>query len=312
MNPRCFYIHEHLHKGKTYREALEQRGYKRVKYVRDSGFVLLDHDVNAQGAGRRAQVVQAYARKIPLFIYPHSSRPNVMYDIWRPWKHTKASFVIAEGHAEVLRRIDYPCPIEIVGWTYTDIKPFVPSKPIGKIKVLFAPLHPLGDGFLHEIDREINFKTYKMLLGMEDIDLTVRYINTLERNKIWDSPNATMIRGKPDGTFAEIEEADIIISAYTHAYMAVALGKPLIMMGERTLPHAGNSIWTAWSEQWEKYKTYMEYPFNIEDVVGEPKKALKMIYEAMRKNANVEQWKKIFIGEAFDPNYFVTTLETYL
>jgi len=235
-----------------------------------------------------------------------------MHDIMRPWPYTKASFVIAEGHAEVLRRIDYPCPIEVVGWTYTEIKKFQPSKPDGKLKVLFAPIHPLGNVHLIEIDREINRQVFTRLLNMPEVDLTVRYIGRMEENKLWPTRKAKFIHGQPDGTTDEIERADVIISAFTHAYMAVALGKPLIMMGERTRPHAGNHLWTGWGEQWEKYKDYMEFPYNICDVLDDPNKALKMMNRAMDGSIKLEKWKKLFIGEPFNGDYFVDRLESYL
>jgi len=305
-------MHEHMHKGRAYKEALERRGYVFTGRSTSCDMMFVDHDINSLGSGRRNQVYTSYERNIPLFLYPHSARPNIMYDIWRPWPFTKANFVIAEGHAEVMRRIGYPCPLEITGWTYTDILPFRESKPHEKIKVLFAPIHPIKSGYLIEIDRELNFQVFKTLLAMQDIDLTVRYIGRLEENKLFRSPRVNYIEGQPDGTTAEIEQADIVISAYTHAYMTVALGKPLIMMGERTRPHAGNQLWTGWGEQWEKYKDYMTYPFNVCDVVGEPKKALEMMMQAMKPSKDVEKWKKLFIGKPFDGNYFVDRVEAYL
>ncbi len=305
-------MHEHMHKGRAYKEALERRGYVFTGRSTSCDLMFVDHDINSLGSGRRNQVYTSYERNIPLFLYPHSARPNIMYDIWRPWPFTKANFVIAEGHAEVMRRIGYPCPLEISGWTYTDILPFRESRPDEKIKVLFAPIHPIKSGYLHEVDRELNFQVFKTLLAMPDIDITVRHIGRLEENKLFRSRKAHFIEGQPDGTTAEIEQADIVISAYTHAYMTVALGKPLLMMGERARPHAGNQLWTGWGEQWEKYKDYMTYPFNVCDVVGEPKKALETMIQAMKPNKNVEKWKKLFIGKPFDGNYFVDRVEAYL
>jgi len=312
--PRRFFMHEHMHKGKAYKEALQRRGYTHTERLTGNscGMVFLDHDINATGAGRRKQVYMAYEQDIPLFLYPHSARPNIMYDIWKPWPATAASFVIAEGHAEVLRRIGYPRPLEITGWTYTDIRPFKAKRPRKKIKVLFAPIHPISSGYLIEIDRELNFNIFKMLINMPDVDLTVRYLGTLEENKLWPCRKARYINGNPDGTTAEIEQADIVISAYTHAYMAVALGKPLLMMGEHTRPHAGNHLWTGWGEQWEKYKDYMNFPFNVCDTDFDSAKALKMMRKAMAGSKEVEAWKQLFIGEPFNPDYFVDRVETYL
>lgn len=310
--PRRFYMHEHMHKGKAYKEALERRGYSFTQRTNWAEMIFLDHDINSVGAGRRRQVYASYEQDIPLFLYPHSARPNIMYDIWRPWPFTKCHFTIAEGHKEVLRRIDYPCPVEVTGWTYTPIKPFRKPRKHKQIKVLFAPIHPLGSGYLMEMDRELNFNIFKLLLNMPDIELTVRYLGAIGQNGIWKNRRVKYINGEPDGTTNEIEEADVVISAFTHAYMTVALGKPLLMMGERTRPHAGNHLWTGWGEQWEKYRDYLEFPFNICDVLGEPDKALNMMIDAMKKNPKVEDWKERFIGKPFDPDHFVDKVEEYL
>lgn len=308
-----FWMHEHMHKGRRYRIALQKRGYKLTENINKADFVFLDHDVNATGAGRRQQVYIAYERNIPLFLYPHSSRPNIMYDIWRPWEFTKASFTIARGHKQVLKKIGYKTPVEITGWTYTPIKPFSGRLPEHrKIRVLFAPIHPLGSGYLPQIDTDLNFRVFKTLLKIPDIEITARYLGRLEENKLFRSGKVKWIHGLPDGSTHDMENADVIIGSYTYAYMAVALGKPLVMMGEWVRPHAGNHLWAGWGEQWEKYKDYLKYPYNIEETLENPQKTMENIIAAIQPCKNVDRWKKRFIGKPFDPNYFVDRVEKYL
>lgn len=274
--------------------------------------MFVDHDIGARGVGRRKGIEMAYERGKPVFIYPHSARPNVMADTHEPWPHTSALFTIAEGHAEVLKALNYPCPIEISGWTYSEIKPFRPSHPSRNINVLFAPIHPNNNGFLSIEDKTDNRNVFELLLGMKDINLTIRHIHELEQNGIWYDPRATYVRGEPDGTTKEIEEADVVIGSYTLAYITVAIGKPLIMLAEQMIPHVGNTPGLVfYSKNWDKYREIMRYPFEIEDAKN-GSQALKMMTDVMVKNDAVEEWKRRFIGFPFDGNKFVKKVDSYL
>lgn len=314
---KSFYFREHMHKGKVYVKALKKRGFRHIKNFNNKTLpkidaIFLDHDINATGSGRRTEVYKAYEYDIPLFIYPHSARPNIMYDLWRPWPFVDCCFVISTGHKRVLRKVGYPCPIQMTGWTYCDIKSFKPVKPKGKIKVLFAPIHPIGNGYLHEMDRKLNLKAFRTLLQTPGIDLYVRYLGRIEENGLFFSPKARYQNGLPDGSTKEIKQADVVIGSYTFAYLAAALGKPLVMMGEEMTPHAGNHLWTAFSSQWNKYKEYMRYPFNLEAVIDQPEKALNMFEQTMQYQPTVERWKKKFIGQPFNSDRFVDLVEKYI
>jgi hypothetical protein len=224
-----------------------------------------------------------------------------------------AFFTIAEGHKEIMRRIGYDFPIEVSGWSYTPIRPFMPVKTKEKIRVLFAPIHPIGTGFLPDIDRELNAKTYKLLLGMMDnITLTVRHLQPLIHNGLWEDRRVKYNASAPNGDTSDMKNADVIIASFTYAHMAIALGKPLIMMGEEVIPHnspmRGAKLILA--KNWDKYRDYLRFPYNIEDVFDKPAEALEMMRTAMRNEP--KDWKKRFIGEPFVAKDFVTTLENYL
>ena len=173
-------------------------------------------------------------------------------------------------------------------------------------------MHPISNGYLHEIDRRNNLNIFRLLLNMPEVELYVRYLGRIEENGIFRTSRAKFYNGKPDGSYDDILEADLVISAYTHAYIAAALGKPLVMMGECHVPHAGNQIWTAYSLQWKKYREYMRYPHNIEEVLDEPEAALEMMKKAMAGSRAVEKWKKKFIGKPFDGNYFAKKVNQYI
>jgi len=308
----CFYFSEHQHKGKAYINALVLGGHWRTNSRITADFIFIDHDIGPRGVGYRKGIEMAREHGKPVFIYPHSARPNVMADTHSPWPHTRALFTIATGHAEVLKALDYPCPVEVSGWTYSEIKPFKPSRPHGKINVLFAPIHPNNNGFLGVEDQTTNRNVFELLLGMNEINLTIRYIHELEQNGIWYDPRAMYVCGKPDGTTKEIEEADVVIGSYTLAAITVAIGKPLIMMAEQMIPHVGNTSGLIfYSKNWEKYREIMRYPFEIENAKTGTQ-ALNMMADVMKKNSAVEEWKRKFIGLPFDGNKFVEKVNSYL
>lgn len=314
-----FYVNEHQYKARPYIEALERAGYSpKIRTIR-ADFVLIDHEWIGLFAGYgvtwRTQIVEADEKGLPVFIYPHSVRPNIPHDLTDKWyPKTTALFTIAEGHKEVLRRIGYPHPVEVAGWAYTKIYPFRQKETNEKIAVLFAPIHPVGNGWLPDEERELNIKTYKLLLGlMDDISLTVRHIQSLETNGLWKDERVRFINGMFDGSTKDMERNDVIIGAFTYAHMAVALGHPLIMAGEGIRPHNtprenGQLIY---ARNWEKYRDYMRYPHNVEDC-KRPDDLRRLLVSALDGGKTVEDWKGRFIGEPFDGRRFVKTLEGYL
>ena len=308
----CFYLKEHQHKGVAFMAALLAAGYWRTNSRLKADFIFFDHDIGARGIGYRKGIEQAQEVGKPVFIYPHSARPNVMADTHNPWPYTRALFTISTGHKEVLEALKYPCPIEICGWSYSEIRPFTPRKPAKKIKVLFAPIHPNANGFLDTEDGQLNAKVFNLLKSTPGINITVRHIHDLESNGLWHEGNINYVMGQPDGTTKEIESADVIIGSYTLAYIAVALGKPLIMMGEQMRPHVGNTPGLVfYSKKWAEYREIMRYPFEIEDCAN-GNDVLKMMDTVMSGNLKVEEWKRRFIGCPFDGKVFVEKVESYL
>lgn len=308
---------EHQHKAQPYNNALLSARHHIKRRPINAECLLIDHEWSGLFAGLpevkwRKQILEAEQKGMPIFIYPHSVRPNIPHDLTDEYYPARALFTIAEGHREVLRRIGYPNPIEVIGWPYTEIKSFRQRESNGKIRVLFAPIHPVGNGYLPDAERELNAKTYKKLLSLTDkIDLTVRHVQPLESNGLWFDERANIIRGAMDGSTKQMNSADVIIGAFTFAYMAVALGHPLVMMGEGIKPHnsprgSGKLIY---AKHWNKYKGYMKFPFNVEDC-SRKTDLLDALKQAMQEPP--DEWKERFIGQPFDGRRFVKTLEGYL
>jgi len=312
-------IREHQHKAKPYIDALRPAGFRPHARTYRAEFLLIDHEWVGLFSGNdyhwRREVVEADEAGIPIFVYPHSVRPNIPFDLTDDfYPNIKALFTIARGHKEILTRINYPHQIEVTGWPYTEIHPFRQKEPQDKIRVLFAPLHPVGKGYLPEIDRELNTKTYQLLLGlMDEISLTVRHNQSLEINGLWKDERVEYIAGNFDGSVSDMDRAHVVIAAFTYAHMAVALGHPLVMVGEGVLPHnsprkTGKLLW---ARNWDKYRDYLAYPHNIEDC-RTSKDIKKMLIKAIDGGQAVEDWKKRFIGEPLQENRFVKLIKGFL
>ncbi len=318
MSRNRYCLVEHQYKAKAFSEALWRVGFRGHRRLDDARFLLIDHEFSGLFAGTtvkwREQVVKAGEMGIPIFVYPHSVRPNVPYDLTDYWYPVSTLFTIGEGHARVLDMIGYPNPVEVVGWPYGEIRDFDPPSHDGKLKVLFAPIHPVGNIWLPDDEKELNARTLRLLLELTDrIDLTVRFIGKLAANGLWVDTRALYKKALPDGSTDDVERADVVIAAFTMAYTAIALGKPLVMLGEGIRPHnspRGNGK-LVYARNWEVYRDYMRYPYNVEDCKTS-KSLWSTIQKAIAGSAQVRNWRERFIGEPFNGPKFVAKVKSYV
>ena len=305
--PVFFVYRPHQGKEQAYVKALKSAGYRPslVERMRLK-FVLFDIDCY-----RRKPIVERYIKRgVPVFLYPHTARPQIGWDgIWEGVPEISCNFVIAPGHEEVMRRYGYEPPIEVTGWTFCPIKPFEPVKEVKHI--LFGPMHPGVSGHQPQIDIETNQKTFARLLEYckdTGAQLTVRHIKKLEMSGLHHVAGVEYVMGMPNLAIKEIDAADLVIGHQTFGYLAVARGKPVLMMGEDIPPHSiGLDHSTLYVKSWEKYADIMMYPLDaLSEDIG------TMVDKARHRSAAVTTWRKQFIGEQFIPEYFVERLKSYL
>ena len=310
-----YFISEHQHKGRPYAEALDANGWSRMEKLTGDmpDLALFDHDVAEGGKGFRKPLDFLHEQGVPVMMYPHAARPMVQWDgIYPVWPHTACQILIAEGHREVCEAYGYGLPMEVCGWAMCEQRPWqsveVRDRPI---EVLFGPIHPNHNGFLHPADRAQNSLTFQKLLETPGIRLTVRHIMRLDLSGIWSAPGVTYKVANPNGKTDEIDQADIVVGHQTFAYLAAARGKPIIMFGDTIVPHSGNT-WEnfRWAKNYEAYRELMRYPAEMEAVQRGPQ-LRKLIDLALGVNLGAE-WKGKFIGQPMDGKQFVRTVEQYL
>lgn len=298
-----FALREHQHKSDRILGALLQK-HDRVKAIKKADFFVTEWVWHNEGFDPACIEAQRLGKLV--FLYPHSARPG-LYDFHEEHFEVAAHFVYSPGHAEVLRRCNYPYPIETIGWPLCDIRPFATSK---HHNVLFAPIHPNANGWLNEADKNLNRRTLQTLIDIE-VNVRVRHVQSLENNGLEHFKTCEYKQGDPDGCIEDIEWADVIIGAYTFGHMSIALGKPTILIGDYYTPRQGQSIkLTRQALHWENWREYARYPYNFETVMDKPEAAYSLIKHASTVEAT--DWKERFIGKPFDDEGFINKLEKYL
>lgn len=307
---REFIFFNHHSKGNPFLRALFRDGYRRsgnFSTYRKVDFILADQAI----LGRKNHLRDFHlAGTRRFFVYPHTARPNLVNDIVPEFEHITAQFVVSESHAEVMRAYGYSKPLHAVGWSLCPIQSFRSHKE--PRKVLFAPIHPR----CAQIDQDVNRATFDRLFRLaqsDDIELTVRYTGKLGEAGLERVAhrNVTWFQGKLDPDFHQIDEADVVVSHQTFAWMAVARGVPTVMMAEDMPTHIqilGDDV--QYAPNWKKYHHLIAYPLDILSVL--PCEALGLLQRAVASDEPISDWRARMIGQPFDPERFVAILEGYL
>lgn len=301
-------VFDHQNKAAAYKAALSRANYffterDNVQGVR---FYLSDAD------WRKTMMDEAASRHVPVFLYPHAARPMVIYDGCVEPQKVRCMFTQAPGGKELMEIIHYPYPVEVSGWAYSEIRPF---RPVEKVeRVLFAPIHPNANGWLSEVDKDLNRKTYRALYDWcqkTGASMSIRLIGTRQDSGLDSVPVGEFVEwhpGRKNNTTVDMEAADVVVSHQTFAWMAVALGKPTVMMGEDVPPRSGNSdAGFCYVKHWDDYKDLLTFPLDI--LNGDP---AEVIETAAATDEPIKEWRDRFIGKPFDGPAFVEKLESYL
>lgn len=304
---RQFFCFNHQGKADAYIRALEARGWKQSTSIALARFVLADADVR----GRQRQLAEAARRRKKIFLYPHAARPNIFWDFpgTSYSSFVTAHFVVSEGHIQIMKAYGNPYPLHAVGWHLCPILPFRARREIRN--VLFGPIHPNSNGFLCRLDRQLNREAFERVrsLASEGVALTVRHLHDIKTNGLWRAGGVTYVEGSRDQSYAEIDQADLVVSHQTFAHLAIARGVPTLMMGEWHPPRWGGSEEALQMvRSWDRYRDLLAYPLDI--LAEEDTQALAT--RATGCDCEIEDWRERLIGTPFDGDRFVDLVESYL
>lgn len=301
-----FVVYDHMIKSVHYKQALIDAGFELTK-MQIADVVLSDIDMPQ----RITDMKHALNNGASLFIYPHSAVPPTMWDYksFPPSDKVTGVFVQAPGHVRVMRAYGCKHPAHVVGWSFCKQQNFH----YGEIKrILYAPIHPIiATGYLNRSHKYINAMSYDKIVKFcraRNIELTVRFIGEHYQNSIPNDDDVRYVQGFANLNHQDIDEADLVISSGTFAYMAVARGKPTIFTGQDYAPVYGkNDYHIEQSPNWKQYTKIMRYPFELlED------KPMEQLIESVNDSAIIQKWRSDFIGEPFDGQKVVNIIKSNL
>lgn len=313
---KYFFFYRHQHKGDALKQALLDNGWMETRNMHRSRASFFDLDIES-----RIGLIDTLVRLgQKVFIYPHGARPTMAYVFKtnRPHPYVTAYITPSAGHAELIRKMDYPHPFIIPGWWLTEILPFRPYLTKKPKSVLFGPLHPNGNGWLCDLDRKINLDAYRALLRAKKtlkFKLTIRHIHSLEKNGLPPHESGVKyITGDTTGNeIDQIRDADLVVGHQTFGYKAVALGVPTVFFSEWYTPRIGNTpetLGTIDEDYWRETKHLYIFPYDLNKPGVDP---VQTILDAGHPKANtaISDWRERFIGGNFNAKYFSDQIEHY-
>lgn len=287
-----YFIMHHQHKGKPIDKALREEGWK--YQLRNVDIALFDHAINRTEPEAGRNIIHKFHKEgATIVIYPHA--PTGAWwmdgDIFPKESAVQNELVIAEGQKHVSKIINPNMNVYTIGWSYCPIKEFQQPKQLKRI--LFAPIHGPNKGDFREEAVEANKRVYRRLLEISDkYQIIVRHINSLEKCGLWYSPKPIFVLGKPDGSYKDIDAADLVIAEGTFMYLAVARGKPTIGINQHVSIRPNNNHKDFVPKHWNEYGEYMAYPIDFDD--GD---IISLIDKAMEEQTT---WKNLFIGKSMN------------
>jgi hypothetical protein len=281
-----FAVRDHQGKSKPFVTALLSAGHERSE-VDDADFILIDYDLPHPAYNAWFDTAK------PLIVYPHGFSATWAWDLIGESVGATAAFVPGTGQKRLLELYEYPTPVHAIGWP----GPRATPKPRECKKVVFAPIHPLGSGWLHSSLEKANAEAFQCLLD-EPFELVVRHIGSLEQNGLWQEPGVRYINGAlTDGV---INVADVVVAQGTYAAHCIAHGVPVVMFHQAEWGvEREPSTELTYPPGWEAHQDFVRYPYDL---------APGVCQEAA-ESPDVSEWRDHFLGPEFDANEFVRLVE---
>lgn len=298
-----YFISHHQHKGIPIDTALKEAGwYSKHKKV---AIALFDHCINGSNPEVTRSIIKKYYDEGAMIVtYPHGVTGSWWMDSIDNYssQYVFANLVISEGQKYVEEIRQPNLTHYIIGWSYCPLKPFLRKS--DPLNILFAPIHASDrDQSLREEAIEVNSRVYEALLNLpQKYNITIRHLNPLGAIGLKPKSRITFVYGKPDGSYKDIDNADIVIGEGTYMYLSVARGKPTIGMNQHIpiRPNRKNEKFKL--KNWDKYGEYMAYPIDFYD-----DSLPNLIKEACNKETS--EWKRLFIGNRMDGRKLSILLE---
>lgn len=292
-------IRDHQGKSVPFENALLKNGWSVRPLGQAADVLLIDLDVERPDY---RDILRMYRNaRTAVALYPHGANPMTLWDGISDPQKVAVCLVPGEGHRMVMEAYGYPFPIRVIGWTFCPIRPFEAVERANR--VLFAPVHVLGSGYMDDESKAANAEAFRTLLA-GDASICVRHVGSLEANGLWRVDDVTYRRVDMDTALAEDFEAtigqidahDLVVTAPgTFLGLAVARGKPTVAFHQvepvepATDERGGETVVAV--QNFEKYEEILRYPHDLSDALA--------IETACRFEA--QGWRERFVGDLIDP-----------
>jgi hypothetical protein len=297
-----FYVFNHQHKGKPYFDALRSQGHKPVARIAD--VALFDRDIYIATPNRTLNNVQVQIdRGSKIVIYPHSALPPWWYDgLVQFSDYIAGVVVIGEGQKATMQVIAPNSNVIVGGWPWCPQLPF--QKPEKLKTILFGAIHPSGRKLRPEALRANQdiYHRLKRVARWTGCKVIIRHIHDLNLQGLRPYPRFHFVRGQPDGSTQEIDEADVVIAEGTFMYGAVARGKPTIGINQHLPCRPNKDSNEHIPHKWDQYGPDIAYPINFGT-----KPLMDLIDDAM--SGEQTEWRRRFIGNDLDAVKFCKEME---
>lgn len=277
-------IRHHQNKSAHLEEALRRYA------TADGTVVLIDYDLPHPAYDNWVEL--AREENAALIIYPHGFSTTWVQDLVGDPITADASLVPGPGQAHLLDLYDYPTPVHVIGWP----GPHDPIRPRKLERVLFAPHHPLGSGYMQPDCLQANADAFRILLD-EPFDLSVRLVGSLEQNGLWHEPGVHYVQGQMDNS---LHLADVVVAGGTYAANCLSYGVPVVMYDqdrEWRLEDERQAI-ARYPAGWREHRDFTRYPIDLAPGAC----------EIAAGGFDVSEWIERFMP-SFDAEAFVRTVE---
>ena len=300
---KTFFCQQNRDKADSYIKALLEAGYEETKDVEEADFVILDHNW-----GWRIMKYLRVSGK-PIFMMLHGLRGSMFWDgRYKIYPIERCYFVPAKGYVNMFKEGGYPAEIKSVGFSWCKVKPFQETT---MKNILFAPIHPDNNGYNNTPEHaNLNKRVWDILKKYAQ-EYSITVYNKFDENlddgvSKEDGVNYVNSTLSIDGAINMIDQADIVISFDTFAFLSVARGKPTMMMDEfQYPPNKGRKR----SVYWKIYEKKYMYPYRFLNVPGDP---ISNMLKCVKDGSSIQEWKDNFIGNNFDKTLFINTIKEKL
>jgi hypothetical protein len=218
-----FCVHDHQMKSRLLVATLLEAGHE-LSPVSEADLLLVDiDDPDAPGRG---DLITACPGTIVL--YPHGALPTY-HGYYQPDRRVDVQLVHGPGSAALVSNLGLGRDVRPVGWSYSPTASYkAPQRPR---RVLFGPVHPYGSGALDERNADENRRVLQALRAL-DVELTVQMFGTPQMNGFLVPPDARIVYSTLNVDWTEVDQADLVVAEGTLACLALARGKPVVMIGQ--------------------------------------------------------------------------------